>query len=128
MTENQLSNILIGLFIKIHSELGPGLLESIYEKALCYELEKNNLKFIAQKGIPVYYDGVKLDIGFRADVIVEEKVLIELKSVEYILPVHKKITLTYLKLTTIKLALLVNFNENLVKDGIYRIVNNLEED
>ncbi len=126
MTENELSKLLIGIFIKIHKELGLGLLESVYEKAICYELAKNKIKFTKQQAIPAFYDGVKLDIGFRADIIVDDKVLIELKSIEHILPLHHKTTLTYLRLTKIKLGLLVNFNVGLLKDGIFRVVNNLE--
>jgi len=127
MTENEISKILIDLFIKVHSELGPGLLESVYESAICHELSKRKLNFTKQQGIPVYYDGVKLDMGFRADIIVDNKVIIEVKSIENLLPVHHKTLLTYLKLTDLKLGLLVNFNMNLVKDGLVRIVNKLEE-
>ena len=125
MTENEVSKILVDVFIKVHSQLGPGLLESVYEMAICYELTKRGVKYKKQQGINVYYDDIKLDMGFRADIIVEDKVIVELKSIEHILPVHHKTLLTYLKLTDIKLGLLVNFNVNLVKDGIVRIVNNL---
>ena len=127
MTENEISKILIDVFIKVHSQLGPGLLESVYETAICHELVKRGLNFKRQQGIEVFYDKVKMDMGFRADIIVENKVILELKSIENILPVHHKTLLTYLKLTDIKLGLLVNFNVNLVKNGITRIVNNLEE-
>jgi GxxExxY protein len=125
MTENEISKILVDVFIKVHSQLGPGLLESVYEMAICYELTKRGINYNKQQGINVYYDDIKLDIGFRADIIVEDKIIVELKSIEHILPVHHKTLLTYLKLTDIKLGLLVNFNVNLVKDGIVRIVNNL---
>jgi GxxExxY protein len=125
MTENEISKILVDIFIKVHSGLGPGLLESVYESAICYELSKRNIPYRKQQGIPVYYDEIKLAIGFRADIIVAGKVIIEVKSNECLLPVHHKTALTYLKLTGIKLALLVNFNEALVKDGIVRLVNNL---
>lgn len=125
LSENEISKILVDIFIRIHSRLGPGLLESVYESALCYELTKNNLSYKKQPGIPVFYDEIKLDLGFRADVIVEEKVIVELKSIEALLPVHHKTLLTYLKLTNIKLGLLVNFNVSLVKNGIVRVVNNL---
>lgn len=101
------------------------MLESVYEEAICYELDKRGLHYKRQQGISVIYDTVKMDLGFRADVIVEEKVIVEIKSVELIAPVHSKIVLTYLRLTNIKLGLLVNFNVNLVKDGINRIVNKL---
>ena len=126
MTENEISRIIIGACIKIHNELGPGLLESVYEAILHYELTVNHkLNAIRQQGISVIYEDVKLDLGFRADLIVENKVLIELKSVEHIKDVHKKQPLTYLKLTGLKLGLLINFNESLLKNGITRIVNNL---
>ncbi len=125
MTENELSKIIVDCCYKIHVTLGPGLLESVYEEILAYELKKHDLKYFRQIGIPVIYEDVKMDIGFRADIIVEKKVIIELKSVEYILPVHKKQLLTYLKLSKLKLGLLVNFNVPLIKDGITRIVNNL---
>ncbi len=125
MTENELSKIIVDCCFKIHTTLGPGLLESVYEEVLAYELNNRNLKFNKQKGLPVIYEKVKLDIGFRIDFIVENKVILELKSVEHVLPVHKKQLLTYLKLTDLKLGLLINFNETLIKDGITRIVNNL---
>ena len=111
--------------MKIHRNLGPGLLESVYEEALCYELEKLQLEFKRQQVIEVVYEDVKMDLGFRADVIIEDKLLVELKSVEEVKPVHHKILLTYLRLTNIKLGLLVNFNVELIKYGIKRIVNNL---
>lgn len=125
MTENEISKTLLDIFIKIHSQLGPGLLESVYEEVICYELDKLNLRHKRQQGIPVMYDEKKMEIGFRADIIVEDKVIIEIKSVELLAPVHHKQLLTYLKLTNIKLGLLVNFNVSLVKDGIVRLVNNL---
>jgi GxxExxY protein len=125
MTENELSKIVVGLCLKIHKTLGPGLLESVYEEVLCYELAKLGLNFRRQQGIIVEYEGIKMDLGFRADIIVEDKLIVELKSVEAIAPVHHKILLTYLRLTNIKLGLLVNFNVELIRDGIKRIVNNL---
>jgi GxxExxY protein len=125
MTENELSKIVVGLCLKIHKTLGPGLLESVYEEVLCYELSKLDLRFNRQRGIVVEYEGMKMDLGFRADIIIEDKLIVELKSVEAIAPVHPKILLTYLRLTNIKLGLLVNFNVELMKDGIKRIVNNL---
>jgi GxxExxY protein len=125
MVENDITEILVDVFIKIHKQLGPGLLESVYEAALCYELEKRGLKYKKQQGIAVMYDNIKMDLGFRADVIVEDKVIVEIKSIDLLAPVHHKVLLTYLKLTNIKVGLLVNFNVNLVKDGIVRIVNNL---
>jgi GxxExxY protein len=125
MTENEISKILVDIFVRVHSALGPGLLESVYEEVICFELEKNGLKHKRQHGIPVFYNDVKMEIGFRADIIVEDKVIIEIKSVDILAPVHHKQLLTYLKLMDIKLGLLVNFNVNLVKEGIVRIANNL---
>lgn len=125
MTENELSKVIVNACYQIHTKLGPGLLESVYEEILNYELSKIRIPFTRQQGIPVIYDEVKLDLGFRTDLIVASKVIIEIKSVESIVPVHKKQLLTYLKLTDIKLGLLINFNEVLIKDGIYRIVNGL---
>jgi GxxExxY protein len=125
MNENEISKILVDCCFKVHIELGPGLLESVYEEVLSYEIIKRGLKLERQKGIPVVYDQIKMELGFRADIIVENKVIIELKSIEAIAPVHAKQLLTYLKLTGLKLGLLVNFNEALIKDGIKRIVNNL---
>lgn len=125
MTENEISKVLVEIFLKVHRELGPGLLESVYEEAICHELVKRNIAFTRQEGINVFYDNVKMELGFRADIIVENKVIIELKSVEAIAPVHPKVLLTYLRLTKLKLGLLVNFNVHLIKDGISRIVNNL---
>ena len=125
MNENELSKIIVDTCLRIHKKLGPGLLESVYEEILFYEFNRNNLNCKKQVGIPVVYDDIKLDLGFRADLIVGNKVIIELKSVEKIMPVHKKQLLTYLKLTGMKLGLLINFNVELIKNGITRIVNNL---
>lgn len=125
MNENEISKIIVDCCFKVHNQLGPGLLESVYEEVLSYELIKRGLKIERQKGIPVLYDDIKMELGFRADIIVENKVIIELKSIDAIAPVHSKQLLTYLKLTGLKLGLLINFNEALIKDGIKRIVNNL---
>ncbi len=125
MTENELSKIIVNTAYQIHQKLGPGLLESVYEEIMYYELSKQGLNVERQKGIPVIWDELRMEIGFRADLIVERKVIIELKSVEAIAPVHPKQLLTYLKLTGLKLGLLINFNEPLIKNGITRIVNNL---
>jgi GxxExxY protein len=127
MHENEISKVILNLCLKIHKELGPGLFESVYENILSYELNKAGLSFETQVEVPVKYDGKLFEKGFRADIIVADKVLIELKSVEKISGVHKKQVLTYLKLTDIKLGLLINFNEKLLKYGFTRIVNNLEE-
>ena len=125
MTENELSEIVLGLCIKIHRTLGPGLLESVYERILCYELHKAGIVYERQKRISVIYEQVKMDFGFRADVIVGGKLLLELKSTEAVTPVHLKILLTYLRLAELKLGLLINFHEELLKNGIKRVVNKL---
>ena len=109
----------------IHSKLGPGLFESVYEEILYYELKQANLQTHRQKEIPVIWKEIKMEQGFRADLVVEDKIIIEIKSVENLAPVHYKQLQTYLKLTKIKLGLLVNFNEALIKNGIKRIVNGL---
>lgn len=125
MTENELSKIVVNCCYKIHTKLGPGLLESVYEEVLCYELRKHNLNYLRQNPVKVIYEEVTLDIGFIADIIVEDKLILELKSVESLKNVHYKQLLTYLRLNDKKLGLLINFNENLIKNGIKRIVNNL---
>lgn len=125
MTENELSKTIVNIAFQIHNKLGPGLLESVYEEIMFYELNNFGFKVERQKAIPVIWNDKKLEIGFRADLIVENKIIIELKSVEELIPVHYKQLLTYLKLTDMKLGLLINFNENLIKDGIKRVVNNL---
>jgi GxxExxY protein len=125
MTENELSKIIVDACFQVHRELGPGLFESVYEECLYYELVQRGLLVERQKEIPVFYKEVEMEIAFRADLIVEKKVIVEIKSQEGIAPVHQKQLLTYLRLTDTKLGLLVNFNEALIKDGIQRIVNNL---
>ena len=125
MHENEISGIIIDCAYKIHKTLGPGLLESVYCAALTYELRKRGLNVVTEQAIPVVYEDVKLEVGFRADLIVENKVVIEVKSIEAIAPVHSKILLTYLRLTEKKLGLLINFNVALIKDGIKRVVDNL---
>ncbi|HED07807.1 MAG TPA: GxxExxY protein [Ignavibacteria bacterium] len=125
MDENELSREIIGAAIKVHKNLGPGLLESAYEECLFYELKKLQLKVEKQKPMPLIYDDVKLDIGYRIDILVENKVVIEIKSVEALNDVHLAQVLTYLKLSNCKLGLLINFNVSLLKNGIKRIVNNL---
>lgn len=123
--ENYLSKIIVDTCFHIHVGLGPGLLESVYEEVLYYELSKQGFKVKRQFPIPIVWQDIEMEQGFRADLIVEDCVLIEIKSVSKIEAVHKKQTLTYLRLTGIKLGLLVNFNEALIKDGITRVVNNL---
>jgi GxxExxY protein len=125
MDENTIAEIIVDKCFKIHNKIGPGLLESIYEDILFYELANSSLKCEKQVPIKVEYDGRDFGIGYRADIVVEKSVIVELKSVETIVPVHKKQLLTYLKLTGCKLGLLINFNEALIKNGITRIVNNL---
>ena len=125
MTENEISKIIVDKCYQIHVELGPGLLESVYEEILYFELKQEGLKVERQKGLPVTYKDLEMNVGFRADIIVEDKVIIELKSVEVLAPVHPKQLLTYLKIANLKLGLLINFNESLIKNGITRIVNNL---
>lgn len=125
MTENEISLIIVQTAFQIHHKLGPGLLETVYEEIMYYELCNQGLKVERQKGIPLVWENLKMEIGFRADLIVENKVIVELKSVEKIMPVHPKQLLTYLKITGIKLGLLINFNEPFFKNGMTRIVNNL---
>lgn len=125
MTENEISKIIVDCALKVHRALGPGLLESSYEECLFYELSKKNLKVEKQKALPLIYEEVKLNVGYRIDLIVEDKVIIELKSVEMINDVHLAQVLTYLKLSECKLGLLINFNVALIKQGIKRVVNNL---
>ncbi|MEM5871889.1 MAG: GxxExxY protein [Candidatus Aenigmatarchaeota archaeon] len=122
MTENQITEIIIGCALKVHKALGPGLLESAYEECLFYELNKENLKVERQKPIPLIYEDVKLDCGFRTDLIIENKVIVELKAVEAINDVHMAQILTYLKLTKCKIGLLINFNVVKLKDGIKRVI------
>lgn len=125
MRENELAKAVVDAALKIHKALGPGLLESVYQSVLTYELRSRGLRVQAEVSIPVVYESVKLETAFRADLIVDGCLLVELKSVEQITPVHKKQVLTYLRLTEIKLGLLVNFNEELIKNGIHRVVNGL---
>lgn len=125
MTENETATVIVDASYKIHSSLGPGLLESAYEAVLAYELEQRGLKVLRQHGLPLIYGTVRLDEGYRADLIVNDNVIVELKSVEVIAPVHKKQLLTYLRLSKIKLGLLINFGAPLIKNGITRIVNGL---
>ena len=127
MTENEIAKLIVDACYQIHTRLGPGLLESVYETVLAYELKKRGLGVQRQVGIPIVYDDIKFDEGFRADLIVENKVILELKSVEQTAPVHRKQVLTYLKLTDMRLGLLINFGSPLIKDGITRLVNRLEE-
>jgi len=127
MTENELSNRILGCAIKVHKALGPGLLESAYQRCLEYELIKDGLDVEFEKALPLVYEEVKMEVGYRIDLLVNKKVVIELKSVESLTDVHRAQVITYLKLGEYKLGLLINFNVALLKYGIERIVNNLEE-
>jgi GxxExxY protein len=127
VTENEIARIVVDAALKIHRTLGPGLLESVIEAILTHELRGRGLHVTRQLGVPVYYEGVKVDLGFRADMIVNQKVIIEIKSVETVGPVHCKQLQTYLKVTNLHLGLLINFNVELIKDGIHRVVNRLTE-
>jgi len=123
MNENEIGKIIVNTAITLHKELGPGLLESVYEVILAHELEKCGLNVERQVVVPIEYKGIKFTEGFRADIVVENKVIIELKSVETINKSHKKQLLTYLRLTGYKLGYLLNFGEALMKDGIHRVIN-----
>ena len=125
MHENEIGKMIVDAAVKLHKKLGPGLLESVYEVLLAYELNKLGLKTVRQIPVKIRYDDIVFDEAFRADIIVNEKVLIEIKSVEKLNNAHKKQLLTYLKLTNLKLGYLINFNEALLKDGITRTVNQL---
>ncbi len=125
MNENELSFKIIGIALELHKNIGPGLLESTYENALAYDLRENGLLVQQQVPMPFIYKEVKMDIGYRLDLLVENKLIIEIKSVENLAPVHYAQLLTYLKLSDLKLGLLINFNSKLLKDGIHRLVNNL---
>jgi GxxExxY protein len=120
MTENVLAKEAVDIAFKIHTAIGPGLLETVYQAAFILELEERNIPYKQQKPILAVYRGQDLGIGFRADIILEDKLIIELKSVEHLEKVHHKILLTYLKLSGLKLGLLINFNVDLIKDGIHR--------
>jgi len=125
LTENELSNIIIGESIYIHKTLGPGLLESVYKECLYYKLIKRELNIVKEKAVPLVFEEIKMECGYRADLIIENKVIVEIKCVDVLANIHKAQVLTYLRLTNLKLGLLINFNVVLLKDGIKRIVNNL---
>ena len=125
MTENEIGKIIVDRSLKVHKALGPGLLESTYEACLKFELTDAGMYVESQKGLPVIYNEIKLDCGYRIDLIVENKVIIEIKSVEVLNDVHMAQILTYLKLSGCKLGFLINFNVHLIKDGIKRVVNHL---
>ena len=123
MTEQEISKLVFDCALRVHKALGPGLLESAYEECLYYELKKLNLKVEKQKPLPLIYEEVKLDVGYRIDIIIEDKFIVEVKSVEALNDVHLAQLLTYLKLSDCKLGLLINFNVKLLKDGVRRIIN-----
>ncbi len=125
MDENAIAKEIVDAAFHIHTTLGPGLLESVYNTVLAHELNRRDLHTVQQQPIPVVYENLRIDAGFRADLVVEDKVIVEIKSVDLIAPVHKKQLLTYLRLADKRLGLLINFNVALIKDGITRIVNGL---
>jgi GxxExxY protein len=125
MTENELAKQIVNAAYRIHTTLDPGLLESVYETTLAHEIEKQGIKAQRQQPLPVIYETIRMDIGFRADLVIGDKVIVEIKSVEAISPVHRKQLLTYLRLANKRLELLINFNVELIKDGITRVVNGL---
>lgn len=127
MNENQIATTIVDASLKIHKTLGPGLLESVYQTTLSFELEKRGLSVVQQLALPVYYEQVHLDLGFRVDLLVGNKVVVEIKSVEALAPVHRKQLETYLRLMNMRLGLLINFNVELIKNGIQRVVNRLHE-
>jgi GxxExxY protein len=120
---NRLTEIIIGAAIEVHRATGPGLMESVYEQCLCYELSQRGLRFQRQVELPVKYKGIKLDCGFRMDMVVEDAIVLELKTVDELLPIHSAQLLTYLKLSGKKLGLLINFNEPVLKRGLRRLAN-----
>lgn len=127
MTENEIATIIVDTAFHIHRDLGPGLFESVYERIMEAELTKRGLTVDRQKPIPIVYNGVDFEAGFRCDLLVNDKVIVEVKSIEALHPVHKKQVLTYLRFADKRLGLLINFNVALIKDGIVRLVNGLKE-
>jgi GxxExxY protein len=127
MRENEISEKIIGCAIKVHRNLGPGLLESVYEEALCYELSRAKLRFARQQSVPIKYDQVLLATALRLDLIVEEKVIVDNKAKSTVAPIDKQQLLTYLRLRDIRLGLLINFNVTRLVDGVHRVVNQLDE-
>lgn len=125
MTENEISFLIRGCIFKVYNNLGPGLLESAYEAALCHEMEKAGLSIKRQAGLPIVYDTIEVDVGYRLDILVEGKVIVEIKSVENLHEVHHKQLLTYLRLSGLKLGILVNFCDAEISQSIFRKVNNL---
>ena len=124
MEDDDLTYIIRGCIFNVYNKLGPGLFESVYEAALCYELDKAGLKYKRQQELPVYYDDIILDVAFRIDIFVEDSIVIEIKSVEEFSKVHYKQIITYLKLLNVSIGILVNFNTDSIKENMKRIVNN----
>ena len=124
-SENEIASRVVDVCFKIHTMYGPGLFESVYEEIFCYEWDKNLVPYKRQRGIKVIHEGIDMGIGFIPDIIIDNKVILEMKSLEALAEVHYKQLLTYLRLTNLKLGLLINFNVQLIKNGIHRIVNNL---
>jgi GxxExxY protein len=127
MTENEVAKQVVDVAFRIHTTYGPRLLESVYETIMAYELQQGGLRVTRQQPIPLVHESIRMDVGFRADLIIEGKVVVEIKSVEAIAPVHKKQLLTYLRLADKRLGLLINFNVELIKNGISRVANGLAE-
>ena len=125
MSENEIATLALDICFKIHKQYGPGLFESVYEEIFCHEWAKTGIPFKRQQGIALVHEEIKMDIGFRADVILDDKVILEIKSIDVLADIHYKQVLTYLKLTNIKLGLLVNFNVVMLKNGIKRVANKL---
>ena len=125
VTENEIARQIVDAAYKIHTTLGPGLFESVYEAVMAQELSKRGLQFVRQQPLPVVWENLHLEAGFRADLIVEDKVIVEIKSVDAIAPVHRKQLLTYLRLANKRLGILINFDVDLIQDGIARVVNGL---
>ncbi len=127
MTENEVAKIVVDTAYKIHVQYGPGMLESAYQALMVYELSKRGLAVAAEQAIPLRHEGIEIDVAFRADLIVEDKVIVELKSVEEVAAVHKKQLKTYLKLADKRLGLLINFGAALIKDGVFRVANGMPD-
>lgn len=127
MTENDIAVVVVDAALKIHKTLGPGLLESVYQATLAFELRKRGLIVVEQRAFPLCYEGIKFNFGFRVDLLIGNKVVVEIKSIEALAPVHRKQLQTYLKLMDKRLGLLINFNVELMKYGIQRVVNRLPE-
>lgn len=127
MSSNELTSHVIGACIEVHRHLGPGLLESAYEECLVYELRARGIQYVRQQALPVVYKGIRLECGYLMDIVVENRLVLELKSVEALLPIHEAQLLTYLKLANLSLGLLINFNVPILTRGIKRLVNNYTE-